>query len=192
MSKVASTGFMVLVRRRVWSGSGSPKSSGEPAAPERARIRTIAHWKSIICFILRASPWAISILKISPDLTFKHESAQVKYIWPPPLEDKAHGFSGHWETRLRSSETSSRSSRSTARLAFSPLTLLRIIQRICKVMVAEEVPGTIPLHWKPKYPLDHARCSLGARAIIFQALSDEPRLLQMSLVTEAVSDPKRL
>lgn len=59
-------------------------------------------------------------------------------------------------------------------------------------MVAEEVPGTIPLHWKPKYPLDHERCTLGARANIFQALSDEPKLLQMSLIIEAVSDPKRL
>ena len=69
---------MVLVRRWIWSGSGSPKSSGEPAAPERARIRTIAHWKSIICLILIESLWAISILKRSPGLTFKHDSAQVR------------------------------------------------------------------------------------------------------------------
>lgn len=57
MSDVARTGSMVLVWlvsiRWIWSGSGSPKSSGKPAAPERVTI--VNHWTSSTCFILIAS-----------------------------------------------------------------------------------------------------------------------------------------
>ena len=58
-SDVVKTGSIMIAElvsmSRTWSGSGSPKSSGEPAAPERARIEIISHCTSIICFIFIAS-----------------------------------------------------------------------------------------------------------------------------------------
>ncbi len=49
------------------SSSDSARNSGSPAAPDMVASWIIAHWRSTICFIFRASPISIESSNTCPD-----------------------------------------------------------------------------------------------------------------------------